>query len=250
MSKKISLEDVEARLRGSQTAISKAEAAEQQNERAQSADFIYEEEESGGMSAGFMASCVAVFLGVGAATYFFTGSNISLGDMMAMGSHKSVVDDVCSVGWRDDRSNKDQIHCYLTKKVSRLCDATERAHLTRKLKDFEIAHARTKMEFMGETLSSIPNPVVVGLETAKLGKGNDMETAQRLTDMMSSSMSGIQANLDRNRNKVSVSDVQSEIRKLYVTGYLSDRDFGLVTPSWIQKAIKDATPSGATPCKS
>ena len=46
---------------------------------------------------------------------------------------------VCDVGWKDDRLNRDQIHCYMTRDVARLCNPRERLALVDKLRAYQTA---------------------------------------------------------------------------------------------------------------
>ena len=49
-------------------------------------------------------------------------------------AYQSRVASVCDKGWRDDRDNRDQVDCYMTTDVERLCDPRERRALVDKLR--------------------------------------------------------------------------------------------------------------------
>ena len=93
-------------------------------------------EASSGGNTLFAFSLVAVFIvGAGALAASDRGAGFRQSvweDIMgppAEPAFQSRVAHLCDKGWKDDRLNRDQIHCYMTESVVRLCDPRERRAL-------------------------------------------------------------------------------------------------------------------------
>jgi hypothetical protein len=86
------------------------------------------------LTAGFIATAVALFVAVGSGTFVFLNGGVAmpsfdLGVAKNEPAYVSSVDKTCGKGWEKDLPNVDQMHCYLTSSKRRLCDPKERAHL-------------------------------------------------------------------------------------------------------------------------
>ena len=73
-------------------------------------------------------------------------------------NYQSRVAQTCDKGWKDDRFNRDQIHCYMTRDVARLCDPRERRALADKLLAFQAAMDRSVARVDAVAFHMIGNP--------------------------------------------------------------------------------------------
>ena len=97
----------------------------------------------------------------------------------------SVLDPVCGKGWQADDPNTDQMHCYLTRQVYRLCDKDEHVALLATIKQYDKDYQVWHRKFMVATFKSIgklqTQGLQLGMEAAKLEnmKGDDKNQVEQ-----------------------------------------------------------------------
>jgi hypothetical protein len=222
-----------------------------------------EPEEDSSMGVGFIASCFAVFLAVGFGTFYFSGGggfnlpvpNLSLAWHSEL---KSSVDDSCNVGWESNRSNIDQMHCYFTKDIKRLCKSEERNHLVAKIKKFNEAYMIARGSEIGAVMANAgggmanPNMVQLGVQGARATdrslsqdeQDEAMTQAIAAADRMTAPIMEI---AKRSINKNSMADLKADLVSLVKNGYFAPEDFGYFRSVWIRKAT-DGVAQGPSQC--
>lgn len=210
------------------------------------------------LNAGFIATIIAASLTVGMGTFFFIGGETpDLGLNLFWGSgggngqqvSGSVLDPVCGKDWQADVPNTDQMYCYMTRQVYRLCGEEEHrafiATVDRYNKDYKVWHRK----FMGATFKTIgklqTQGMQLGLEAAKLDhmQGSDKEQAEQLgkvTGMVGNIMAPTDKLLAQRINKVPEYELVNAAYALAKAGYISADDFGRSKPDFIADALKKA----------
>ena len=82
-------------------------------------------------------------------------------------AYQSRVASVCDNGWKDDRENRDQVHCYMTTDVERLCDPRERLALADKMRAYQVASDRAIGRVAVAVLQSFGKPGVMEMGKAE-----------------------------------------------------------------------------------
>ncbi len=82
-------------------------------------------------------------------------------------AYQSRVASVCDNGWKDDRENRDQVHCYMTTDVERLCDPRERLALADKMRAYQVASDRAIGRVAVAVLQSSGKPGVMEMGKAE-----------------------------------------------------------------------------------
>jgi hypothetical protein len=263
MSNRISLGDIESRLGKPARPQSNYDdyAPLPASQQAQAYD---DDDSESTLSAGFIATCVAAFVAVGGGTYFMTGGDF---DWQALTSWKkngvytdfqSVVDARCRRGWGADRENRDQLHCYLSHNIARLCDPQERGHLLNVVQAFQDGAMLNGAVTMTETFKLVGNQgkmMQIGMAGAKASQEGisieqQGEAIGKVTGMVDEAMSGITGQIAKNRNAKSMDDLKLAMRKLASRGYISEADFGWLKPDWIKSALSGVKAPANGPCKS
>jgi hypothetical protein len=227
-------------------------------------DEILEEDagEDSSMGIGFIASSVATFLAVGLGTYYFSGGGFSFSvPKLSLAWHdelKSTVDPVCSVGWEANRSNIDQMHCYFTKDVQRLCKSDERKHLIAQIGKFDESYMIARGSEMGAVFQNAgggmanPNIVQLGLQGSRasdhsLSDAEQMEAMSQAIAAADRINAPIMEVIQRSTNKGSMSDLKADLVSLVKRGYFAPGDFGYFRSNWIRKAT-DGLQQGPSQC--
>lgn len=258
MGNRINLGDIEARL-GNQVRL--AEFDEQDVEASAAAQFEAENGSRAG-SLGFVAFCVATFLAVGSGTYFLLGGG-GEGSEMTVAAEESAeasliskVDATCGKGWGEVRENRDQLHCYFTTDVARLCDPQERGHLLRVVDSFHRGASRYAAAQAGEAVKMISNQgkmAQVGMAGALatqegLSPEEQAERISKAANLANDVMSGYNENMMQNRNEKTFADLAKALKSLIILGYLTPGDFGGKRPDWLATALSEIEFSEPSPC--
>jgi hypothetical protein len=265
MGNKISLGDIESRLGKSATRTSQSyddygDTAPQRgpNRFQQEQD----EDEGSTLSAGFIATCVAAFIAVGGGTFFFAGGSFDLRSLTTWKRNGVYLDYVsksdarCKKGWGDNRENRDQLHCYFTRDVARLCDPQEKGHLLNMVDLFQDGAARYGAVAMSETMQLVGNQgkmMQLGMADAMtraegLSEEEQMRSMEKVMGMADEMMSGVNQHMSQNVNEKKIDDLKIALRSLIASGYLSPDDFGWAKPDWIEAAIAGVKIPAASPC--
>lgn len=214
-------------------------------------------EEKTTLNAGFIATIVAASLTAGMGTFYFIGGDLpdigfglgSFGSKTEIVASGSVLDPVCAKGWQADVPNTDQMHCYLTRQVYRLCDKDEHVALLATIKQYDKDYRVWHRKFMGATFKSIgkmqTQGLQLGMEAAKLEnmKGDDknqVEQFNKVTGIAGDIMKPANDMLATRVNKVPEYELESAAYKLVKGGYISAKDFKGSKPDFIANALKRA----------
>jgi hypothetical protein len=209
------------------------------------------------LNAGFIATAVALFTAVGSGAFYFMNGGISL-PQFSLGStqdepaYVSSVDKVCSKGWEKELPNVDQMHCYMTKSMSRLCDPKERAHLIATIGRFEDDYTvwsnRHFAAAMGTIINANQNAVEIGMETAKLtnvmndpnASDEDREKqANKVGEIMGGVLEGSNKVLAENKSTIPHYQLQYDLTELASMGFIAEDDFGWSKPDWVKKGFAE-----------
>lgn len=163
-------------------------------------------------------------------------------------SFHSRVADVCNEGWKDDRVNRDQIHCYMTRDVSRLCDPLERRALADKWRAFQAADDRMMGKLTRASMSMMGNPggaFAIGIADAKSRDPNlspeereaQMSKAWEAAGKFRAPADNV---LEESMNNVSETKVVAAVTDLAQRGYLSAADFPGAMPKLVQEGFAKA----------
>lgn len=224
-------------------------------EKATHDDFIEQSEESTTLNAGFIATIVAASLTAGMGTFYFIGGELpgfnfgfgggSKGEATLAGS---VLDPVCGKGWQANLPNTDQMHCYLTRQVYRLCDKDEHVALLATIRQYDKDYKVWYRKYMGATFKTIgklqTQGMQLGLEAAKLnnmkgGHEAEMDQFNKVTGMASDIMKPANDMLAQRVNKVPEYELEKAAYTLARSGYIEAKDFK-TKPDFIARALKRA----------
>lgn len=252
MANRITLDDIESRLgKHPKPAYSPDEEFEAE-----------EPEDSSSLGAGFIGGCVAMFFAVGLGTFYFLGGGLNFSaPNLSLAWHdelKSSVDEVCSVGWQSNRSNIDQMHCYFTKDVKRLCKSEERDHLVAKIKTFDEAYMIARGTEIGTVFANAgggmanPNIAQLGIQGARasdssLSEADQMEAMNQAVAAAERINAPIREVAMRSRNDGSMSDLKADLVGLVKQRYFAPGDFGYFRSKWIRNAT-DGLAQGPSQC--
>jgi hypothetical protein len=257
---KISLGDIESRLgksasRPSHQYDSYGDPVPQRSSRHQDDD---DDDDESTISAGFIATCFAAFLAVGGGTYFYLGGDVNVGSMMSWKGNSittdyvSVVDSYCRKGWVKEQDNRDNMHCFFTKNVRRLCNPDERKHLVMTIDQYWTDEGAFDRKMAGAAFDMIGKAntegMRLGMEAAKMDqmtrkKGVSEEEQMRQFEKVAELAGSLtQASDDilrtAKRNEHSGDDINKAMIKLVEGGYLSESDFGWYKPRWVNKIFE------------
>lgn len=260
MGNRINLGDIEARL-GNQVRL--AQFDEQDVEASAAAAQFESGNESRTASLAFIALCVGAFLAVGGGTYFMFGGGDEGGEMVAMAEEEgaeakyvSKVDAKCAKGWGDVRENRDQLHCYFTTDIARLCDTQERSHLLRVVDRYHRGANRYAAAQAREGVKMISNQgkmAQVGMAGAMATQGDlspeeQVERISKAANLANDVKSGYNENMMQIRNEKSFADLAKVLKSLIILGYLTPDDFGGKKPDWLATALNEIEFSEPSPC--
>ncbi len=203
------------------------------------------------ISAGFIFAVIGLVLvafgGMYVAVNGFSGP--AAGPQRA--AFISSVDRTCSEGWEKEKSNVDQMNCYLTTNVRRLCDPSERAHLVATVErfqdDYRVWNQRFYAASMGTVAKARVHSMEIGLQDAKIQRAmrdpnatedERAEHMNKMMGMMDNVMSGTNKVLAERRNETPFYKLEDEIKHLASKGYIQADDFGSRPPHWVTRGLK------------
>ncbi|MFT3672213.1 hypothetical protein [Aestuariivirga sp.] len=209
------------------------------------------------INAAFVATIIAASITAGMGTFYFMDNglpsfNLSLGGLGSSNAEVasgSVLDPVCGKNWQADVPNTDQMYCYLTRQVYRLCDKDEHTALLATIKRYDKDYKVWHRQFMGATFKSIgkiqTQGMQLGLEAAKLDhmkdgdKGQD-EQFKKVLDISGDIMRPTNDILAQRVNKIPEYELENAAYTLVKGGYIEARDFKGSKPDFIATALKRA----------
>ncbi len=211
------------------------------------------------VSVGFIATAAAVVFACIGGVYLFMNWGTETAVASTGPAYRSIIESTCGEGWEKDLSNVDQMYCFMTTQVSRLCDKDERRHLVatvgRFQKDYAVWNARFHAASMGSIVKVQAQSIPIGLETARMErtmrdpKASAEEKAKRMeevADRMSDVMSGPNRLLSERTNKTPYYKMEDALAELAKSGYIAESDFGRSKPDWVSRgfrAVKTVVPS-------
>lgn len=221
-------------------------------------------EASSGGNTLFAFSLVAVFIvGAGALAASDRGAGFRQSvweDIMgppAEPAFQSRVAHLCDKGWKDDRLNRDQIHCYMTESIARLCDPRERRALADKLVAYQEAQDRSAGRMGMAALKMIANPgatLALGVSDAMSRNPNlsEQERAaqfEKTMDISKDIMAPADQVVQDNVNTATREDVVADFKNLVEKGYLAAVDFPSTQPKIVKEVLATTGPLGLSSCR-
>jgi len=172
-------------------------------------------------------------------------------------AYQSRVASVCDKGWQDDRENRDQVHCYMTTDVERLCDPRERRALADKLRAYQVASDRAIGRVAVSVLQSFSQPGVkeMGMAEAKSRDPNLSEEERaaqlkKVTGMAHDYLAPTEKPLEEGfANKHGIVTILNDVKSLAEQGYLAASDFPTTTPKIVKEGLAAAHSMAASSCK-
>jgi hypothetical protein len=172
-------------------------------------------------------------------------------------AYQSRAASVCEKGWQDTRDNRDQIDCYMTTDVERLCDPRERRALADKLIAYQTADdrliGRAAVSFLQGYSKS--NAIEIGMAGAKSRDPNLSEEARaaqlkKVTGMAQDFNAPTEKVLEEgSANKHGIVTVLNDVKSLAEHGYLAASDFPTTTPKIVKEGLAAAHSVAASSCK-
>jgi len=223
-------------------------------------------EKSAGLPGGRIAAFAAIGLVVATAAAGFVAfeagggsagpETVSAPAQPAEPAFRSRVASACNVGWKDDRLNRDQIHCWLTRDVLRLCDVRERAALVGRLVDYEAAKERRDGHLGAAALRMAFNPDVMAMGWAyarstdtRLSEEQRQAEAEKTMSLSQSINAPANKVLEESNNETAQGITIQDFAELAEAGYLIPEDFPDPMPGLAAKGFAAAAPARAKPCK-
>ena len=174
--------------------------------------------------------------------------------------YQSRVAPICEKGWQDVRDNADQIHCYMTTDVGRLCDPRERRAMADKLVAYQLADDRligsAATTFLtGYAKSGPADAVKMGMAEAKSRDPNlsEQERAEQLNKVSGMAQRfnapTMQVLEEGSKNSVGIVTILHDVRDLAEQGYLSASDFTAKMPKTVKDGIAEAHSISPSPCR-
>jgi hypothetical protein len=172
-------------------------------------------------------------------------------------AYQSRVASVCDKGWQEDRENRDQVHCYMTTDVERLCDPRERRALVDKLLAYQVGSDRAIGRVAVSVLQSFGKPGVMELGTAE-AKSRDPNLSEeeraaqltKVTGMAHDLLAPTEKPLEEGfANKHGIVAILNDVKSLAEQGYLAASDFPTTTPKIVKEGLAAAHSIAASSCK-
>ena len=225
-----------------------------------------DEGEGSTLNAGFIATILGLFIAVSGGTYMFSEginpfkfSNISWGwkGSKAAVLMSSSADGECGKDWMTGYMNGDPMHCYLTKRISRLCNADERQTFVARVQLFEEDYNSFDSKMYAASMklalgTPLADKMQIGLEAAKMDHAKTPEEAamheQNLMDGVGEMMAGTNAVMkDQKYQNFGHEALTKDLNALGKKGYITLADFPGRPPKWVTAALQDVTAT-ANPC--
>ena len=172
-------------------------------------------------------------------------------------AYQSRVASVCDKGWQDDRENRDQVDCYMTTDVERLCDPRERRALADKLLAYQVASDLAIGRVAVSVLLSFGKPGVLGMGMAEAksrdpGLSEEQRAAQlaKVTGMAHDYLAPTEKPLEEGfANKHGIVTILNDVKGLAEQGYLAASDFPPTMPKIVKEGLAAAHSIAASSCK-
>jgi hypothetical protein len=172
-------------------------------------------------------------------------------------AYRSRVASVCDKGWQDDRDNRDQVDCYMTTDVERLCDPRERRALADKLVAYQIADdrliGRAAVSFLqGHSKSDAMEIGIAGAKSRDPNLSEEERAAQlkKVTGMAQDFNAPTEKVLEEgSANKHGIVTILNDVKSLAEQGYLAASDFPTTTPKIVKEGLAAAHSMAASSCK-
>jgi hypothetical protein len=172
-------------------------------------------------------------------------------------AYQSRVASVCDKGWQDTRDNRDQVDCYMTTAVERLCDPRERRALADKLVAYQIADdrliGRAAVSFLhGSSNSDATEIGMAGAKSRDPNLSEEERAAQlkKVTGMAQDFNAPAQRVLEEgSANKHGIVTILNDVKSLAEQGYLAASDFPTTTPKIVKEGLAAAHSVAASSCK-
>ena len=157
-------------------------------------------------------------------------------------NYQSTVAAACDPGWKDDRINRDQIHCYMTRDIARLCNPRERLALANKLRAYQTAYNAMDTALAMTAFGVAKNPKVMdmGMADAKsrdahLSAAEQAEQTDKVWQMSAEIMGPAQKILAESQNTTTPEELRADVKALAERGFLAAADF----PGKMPKIVHD-----------
>ena len=203
----------------------------------------------GGAGGVVLFSFVGVALAIGAAAFLTFGGGVDgvMANLSPAPPFASRVAAQCDAGWKIDRVNSEQIHCYMAHDLARLCDPRERQALADKWREFQTAADRAEARVGASAIAMAYNPGVMslGMEEARghdprMTAEQQIEHEGKMFGMADKLMAPAMEAVADTVYNVKKADLVMDVRTLIQRGYLSSADFSWTTPKLVQQALDAA----------
>jgi hypothetical protein len=172
-------------------------------------------------------------------------------------NYKSRVAESCDKGWKDDRFNRDQIHCYMTLDIKRLCDPRERRALADKLLAYQAAMDRSEARANAVAFKMIGNRGAVmemGMAEARSRDPNlsaKERAAQfdRTLEISHDLLSPMDQIVLDNVNTATKAVLVEDVKDLVERGYLAATDFSSTQPKVVKEGLASAGRVSRSSCR-
>ena len=207
----------------------------------------------------FFASIVGVFLLIGAGIFFMpdgiswssvTNLNWMYHSDSATAFLPSSVDEQCKLNeWVKDTHNNDQMHCYLTTSVSRLCDSVERQGLVALIMRYQNESdnydgnmALSIIDMQANT--PLSDKMQLGVEAAKADHSSNSDEGskheQNAEAIASKMLAGTHAVMARQKYmNWGDGSFEGNLQTLGTKGLIALKDFPYYRPKWVTAALQD-----------
>jgi hypothetical protein len=209
--------------------------------------------EDNDLSTGFMAAVMsAVMIACGGLYMAFGGSLFAFGDdSSTMVTQVSRLDRTCGGSWLKDQSNVDELHCFMTTNVTRLCEPTERLHMIQTIRrfntDYAVYNSRVNTAVVGSIISVNVNAFELARQDARsrdrrLTEDQRNEALGKVTATASDVLSGVHKVQSKKANSYPYYKLEDDLKALIVGGYIAAKDLDPGRAAWIKRAIAEAGP--------
>jgi hypothetical protein len=224
-----------------------------------------DDDEESSIGPGMIALMVAMFLGIGGGTFWFMGGEVNTnfsvaglfdwdkGRRDAALAYNSTVKDQCGQTWVSGQSNVDEMHCFMTSNIIRLCLPEEREHLVAMIdvfdKDDNIAAVEQGIATFQTVGQVQQQSMQIGMEAAKLQNmdpsneaemekfGKQMEKVTRMVDKAQKPLTDVING--KKRNKTSYDQLRADFANLVERGLISSDDL-MAKPGFVRDGLQMA----------
>ncbi|HEY1613045.1 MAG TPA: hypothetical protein VGF97_05035 [Rhizomicrobium sp.] len=177
-------------------------------------------------------------------------------DIVGPPAYQSRVASVCDQGWQNDRDNLDQIHCYMTTDVERLCDPRERLALADTLRSYQAASDLAIGRVAVSVFLSFARPGVMAMGMADARSRDPHLSAEeraaqsaKVASMAHDYLAPTQKPLEEGfTNKHGIVTILNDVKSLAEHGYLAASDFPTGTPKIVREGLAAAHSVSASSC--